>query len=414
MNTQQRRVKWRVVGERTLVVLAGVLFLAVLLFEFGYPHYDFAFFYYAFDVVRGSHDPSLLYDIAHEQAWLSQLGDGEVVRTFGRFDQYVYPPQFAVLLCGFSALPYHLATTLWETCSVIGYLTGVFWMIQMACPKHGERTRWVLFGIGLIQFPYLWDFLIGNSNWLIFFLITLAFRLNYQSRHSWVAGIPLGLAIVFKVTPVILLFYYLLRRDWKMPLGAIVTSIVATLISAIVVGWGTLWQYATSLGGLSAQSMKNGGAPYNSSIYGVAQLWHIHPYVRVFSHSVNAVYFLFLAGLVLVVGITVAARKIDTRSDVAISVLCMLLASPLIEGPHLVLALIPLLMVIGMGGFHRPDRYLLRGSHWLWMAGFLFVIVILSPIGWLLRTILPIEYTVVLLVLLLMSLVQVTRRQHLV
>lgn len=409
MNARLSQLNWRLLGLRGLVLLVGFGFFAIVGLAFFYPHYDFAFFYYAFDVVRNQQVPSLLYNLSHERVWLTQLGYGDMVQSFGHFDQYVYPPQFAVLLFGFAALPYDLASQLWEVCSVCAYGAGVYWMIQLACPQRRTALRMGLFVVAAFQLPYLWDFLIGNSNWLIFFLLALAFHWNHSTQRRWLAGIPLGLAVVFKVTPAVVLLYYLLRRDWRMPVGTLCTVVATTLISVWVVGWNTVWTYVTSIRSLSAGSMQNGPAPYNSSIYGVEQLWHLNTYVNIFHHPVNYVYVLLTVILIMVVAFTKYAHASEPRSDVALSTLCMLLVSPLIEGPHMVIALFSLLMVFSIGTTQSPPMR--RAQKWVWWTAVGGVVVILSPIGWALRIAVPVEYFVALVILLLMSLRLGVRRK---
>jgi hypothetical protein len=384
-----------------LVCLAGLLFVASIAIAFGYTHYDFGFFYYAFDVIGNQHHPALLYNVTHEQAWLTQLGYGGMVQTFGHFDHYVYPPQFAVLLSWFAAFPYAEASVIWEVTSVGAYLAALYWVIQLTCAGKSRRFRIGLGIIGVIQFPYLWDFLIGNSNWLIFFLVALSFRLNHTARFRWVAGIPLGLAVVFKVTPVVILLYYCIRQRHKfMLLGAICTIVVSTCTTAMVVGWRVMWAYVTSFASLSAQSMQNGPAPYNSSVQGILQLWHVNTRVSLFHHSVDMAQ-VGVAAIVVSLIVIAVRGGMNSEMDMAISTLCMLLLSPLLEGPHLILALFALFTVLGVEPTQSNTGQLYRSLRGVAIG---IVIAVLSPLGWVLRTGVPEEYFVALCILFTLSL----------
>lgn len=392
-----RRVLW-ISG----IVLVALLFAGAVLYALTLPHEDFLFFEYAFQQVWHGEDPSALYGLANQQAWLTRLGYGQLVHTYGRFDQFVYPPQFAVLLSWFAAIPERAASGVWALCTILGYLTGVWWTIQMVCRRRSTPVRSLLFVISMVQLPFLWDLLIGNSNWLIFFLLAMTFYGQSRCTRQWVAGIPLGFAAVFKITPGFIILYALWRRQWSLCLGAIATVLLSTLFTAGIVGWATVWHYVTTIGSFGADSMRNGGAPYNSSIVGVLQsafaatgISHAGTWVTVGSA-------LFDLMVCVVIVRTARQGNGDIRLDMALSTLGMLLISPLVEGPHLMMALFPLFAVIVLCRemSRRVHHRLYSGVYGGTLA---IVVVLLSPIGYVIQGILPIAGWLTMVLLLFLA-----------
>lgn len=306
-----------------------------------YYHYDFGFFYWAFDSVIHQHATSLLYNQPLQQAWMQSLGYPHYAAN-----QYVYPPQFAVLFCWLALFPFYIAADVWTAMSTIAYIAGFFMVSKLAYSGRSTLLWMFMTSIWLADYGYYSDWIVGNASWLIFVLLCLLFYLRYARQRPMLAGIALGLAVVIKITPVILLVYYAARRDWKTVLGALIGVGSATLITAMVLGWHILQYYVGAFSSLAATSMKNGPAPYNSSVKGALTWLSEFQHLGWTSHRIEMMFVVFVIIAVVLTWWSMRGHANDARRESALAGLCVVLFSPLTEGTHMLVLLIPLMMVM--------------------------------------------------------------------
>lgn len=350
-------------------------------------HYDFGFFYWAFSAVWHHHAASLMYHPILEQRWMGSLGYPVYPEN-----QYVYPPQFAVMFCWLAAVPYRIASAAWFLMAVCGVGVSIQLLLQIAFTgTYGWRRRSKIDRILPCGFVLAWlvandglysDITIGNVTWLLFTLLCIAFYLRYQKDRRLPAGFLIGVAAVVKVTPAVLIGYYALRRDWRMVGGIFLGIATTTALTVTVVGWRLVWVFVSGFSSLVGASMKNGPAPYNLSVKGVL-MW-INQGLRLGWHP-GSIHFMFMVYLILlamlVVWLARPARILDPRLEMMLAPCCILLFSPLIEGTHLLLFAIAFVMVFSVWWESRMLRTgQLRVRDWLWMAQFTVAAVCLSTI----------------------------------
>jgi len=129
---------------------------------------------------------------------------------------YKYPPLFALLLTPLARLPLRTALEVWNGLNLVALATAV-WAVTRA---HGRRwgeaaPAALLFGaLALLFQPVLDTLIYGQMDIALLGLIALTYLALRTGHPAW-AGLPLALAIGFKVYPAVLLLYLLLRRDWR-------------------------------------------------------------------------------------------------------------------------------------------------------------------------------------------------------
>src|SRR5205085_1539456 len=69
--------------------------------------------------------------------------------------------------------------------------------------------------------PVLDDLTHGNVNLFILFLVVACFA-AYRARRDGLAGLLLALAVACKVTPALLVPYFVYKRAWRLLLGSVV------------------------------------------------------------------------------------------------------------------------------------------------------------------------------------------------
>lgn len=343
-------------SRKATIAAASILGLVVLyavisewrgLVQLHYVGYDYAFFYWAFQSVL-HHGTSfhMLYNLPSERHWLSLYH-----YPANPNNQFVYPPQFAVLLSMLGTLPFYLSTSLWMVLSMVSYFAAIFLLVRMLWPRVRRIQMAALFFVALILTPFEVDIGAGNVNSILLFLTVLFFYLYYHRKKPRLAGIPLGIAILFKVTPAAILLVFLLRKQWKVSIWTGITVAVGTMITVFVSGAAPIWQYAIHFMALGQTSMRNGAAPYNQSIVGVIGLLQAHGWMIGGQWMQHLGYGLFV--VVIAAGIYKVVRRegvVDWRLDMALASLCPLLFSPLVEEMHLMFA-IPAIMVLFRLGY---------------------------------------------------------------
>jgi hypothetical protein len=147
-------------------------------------------------------------------------------------------PTFLALFWPWTVMPEDLGRIVWialEAMAVICILVGVYRGIGRPTPAE------VLVAASLVVFfPPLRDsFQEGQVS--IFIGLALALTLlAHQRGRPWVGGAVLGLAVAIKLTPILVLPYFVYRRDWRLCLGAVATAAILSL-ATLAAGWWSYW-----------------------------------------------------------------------------------------------------------------------------------------------------------------------------
>ena len=367
MNHEPKRVFSRAASTPTVSRLAVIAFACLALVALAAKAYltarnvsrlgaldqaDFNLFYYAFDTVA-HHLPDIgkLYDRAYLLERLHALGTPIAPENDAFFG---YPPQFAVLLSPLAALGLQAAKCLWVTISGVLLLVSLAMLTVLCVPKSSNRrVRFYLFALGLaaLSAPLYAEIQFGQSNCLILFLVSSMLWLRYERGNSWLAGVPIGIAIIFKLSPAVILLPFLIRKDWRLVVSAGVVALAGTVATALVTGSGLLIRYLTeALPALTHQALGSGPAPWNSSFRGALS--------RVAADLSLSVPDALIGGLSSVYGLAVIAlvafvtwRSSPNRHrDMALATMLPLLVSPVVERHHVLLALVPILATAAVLG----------------------------------------------------------------
>jgi alpha-1,2-mannosyltransferase len=106
---------------------------------------------------------------------------------------------------------------------------SVWFCFQMVRADGRVIPSWVQGPVLLLSFrPILGDLHHGNNNLIILFLI-LACLMAWRKGHDVLAGLILGLAISYKVTPGLFLAYFAYKREWK-TVGATFLGLILFLV----------------------------------------------------------------------------------------------------------------------------------------------------------------------------------------
>ncbi len=131
--------------------------------------------------------------------------------------------------------------------------------------------------------PIMGDITHGNINSFVFFEIALAWYLFVNRRDGW-AGVVVGLAVVTKVTPALLLVYFVYKRAWRVVAGAAVGLVLfALLIPSIFLGFGRNNELLANWHAQMVRPYVSEGfvtvEPVNQSLPGMMMKWLSFPHL---------------------------------------------------------------------------------------------------------------------------------------
>ena len=139
------------------------------------------------------------------------------------YSSMLYPPQ---ALTEF----YFYKYISWKNYRWINYVYNFLLLLIIAFLVHqlsSKNLKALTILLPLLAFKGTWQaYFVGQPMFLCLAFILMAYYLWREKKHSWLAGIMLGLA-AFKFTLVIPFgFFFLYKKDWKLVLASIITVLL--------------------------------------------------------------------------------------------------------------------------------------------------------------------------------------------
>ncbi|MFM7618595.1 MAG: glycosyltransferase family 87 protein [Bacteroidota bacterium] len=151
---------------------------------------------------------------------------------------YKYTPEALMPFLAFSFIPYVLA-------AVIYYIITIFVFLGIAnelkrllhFQECNERmAEWMVFFTLLLGVDFIErEFFLGNVNALILYLILLLLRFAQENKY-FKSGVIFGLVLILKVHFVILLPYFLWKRQWIILKGMLLSMVASGFLFLLLVG----------------------------------------------------------------------------------------------------------------------------------------------------------------------------------
>ncbi|MFK7931556.1 MAG: glycosyltransferase family 87 protein, partial [Myxococcota bacterium] len=187
---------------------------------------DFASYYYAADVVRDGGDP-------YDRALLERTAHAD--RTRSMVYPYLYPPPFLFAVSWAPSFSLKTAYLAWFWFNEVALALAVAALARWWRKLPGEPTL-VLLGVVALATAVPNNHWMGQANLPVMALALAGLWQDHEER-SWLGGVLLGLAVVLKGSPAILVLWWVLRGRWKAVLSAGLTGAVALTASVLVFGW---------------------------------------------------------------------------------------------------------------------------------------------------------------------------------
>ena len=190
------------------------------------------------------------------EAWLQGrplYADGATFPTRGGLDlPFTYPPLAAIVFSPLALVPLPVASVVLTAITLV--LLGVsVWLVLTGLGVFGTTGRaagwqrcWLAAGIVAASVttlePIRANFAFGQINVV---LMTLVIADCLPRRTPWPRGLLLGVAIALKLTPAVFLLYFVLRRDLRSALTAVVSFAAATAVGCAL-AWRDSVEYWTT------------------------------------------------------------------------------------------------------------------------------------------------------------------------
>jgi hypothetical protein len=162
--------------------------------------------------------------------WRPQIQAFWQGRNIWDVEMFPNPPILPIVLSPLVYLPKVTGAVVWYLLKAAMAAASIAMVMAMARTPGERRTpAWVLALVILLSFrPILSDLHHGNNNLLILFLIVGSLW-YWRKGHDAAGGMLLALAIAFKITPGLFLFYFMIKRSWKM-VGATLAGLVLNIL----------------------------------------------------------------------------------------------------------------------------------------------------------------------------------------
>lgn len=243
---------------------------------------------------------------------------------------FTYPPFAAVVFAPLAALPLTADADIWFLLCLLALGTTVWLSFRPLLARAGRFAPLVLgaaVGLSLFTDPVREVFSFGQVGLLIMAVCLLDLLVEHP---RWPRGVLIGLATAMKLIPGLFAVYFLVTGRVREAVRALVTFVVATLVSLAVDPHDT-WRYWTSV---VFDTKRVGGPAYysNQAIYGTMQRIHLGGAAETLGWALLAAACLGLAYL----GATRAHRAGNELLAVTIVGLTSELVSPVAWIHHLV------------------------------------------------------------------------------
>ncbi len=344
----------RITKILTILLLGVVIWFAgknLIVNNWNSPADDFTSIYIAARLLADGKD-GFLYE--HHPSHFDIVPPGEFTDTArmigfeGFLHPYVHIPLVAFLLRPLLAVPYETAALMLLLLNVLSLAVALYLMVKLFC---GEGTL-IWFALALIAaiyyYPLRYSLSLGQTSPLVFLGIVALYYLA-KAGHEKSTGVVLGGIISLKITPLLLVLFFMARRKWTVVLACTVTLLVIGFGSIVLVGWENNQAFLENLFRLSGLSLASWN---NQSLDGFLlrlvsdrsyvsswQLLALPPAMRALSWCVCAA----LAALWLWMLLRPAPHREDGRDllDFSLALVLMVLLPPVSWTHYFVVLLFP-------------------------------------------------------------------------
>ena len=340
---------------------------------------DFAINYAAATVLRAGGD---FYDVdALRAAHAARIGpSGDLFQ--GLFITYNNLPTTALLFWPLAALPFATAKWVFTLLNNALYLLGLGLLLRTLQARPIAIVWSACAGLLILFYPLRQSFGLGQMNGLLVCLLAGAVVATVQRRDA-LAGALIVLAAALKISPIVLLIFFLAQRRFRAVVGAATAGGVIFAVTWFAVGPSTGLRFMTEI--LPAVGRGSAALP-NQSVLGAiyrfgvpAASWSMATAVADYP-AARVIWFMAAAGLLIVTAGGVARARLTTRTHPAVALSGLLVAGLLagsLTWDHYLLWVSVAVCAVSVDWFNAP--WLRPARFWPLLLGGLILIGVPIP-----------------------------------
>jgi len=311
--------------------------------------------------------------IVYVEAGAAVRAGGQVYDLPGDGQSYLYPPLLAIAFAPFATLPFAMLSVGWLALQA-ALLFGVTALVSQTMSP--ARRVWLWLSVPL--FAGVFEALIVGQITIVLMTLFAGAWWAYRSQRYTLVGVLLAAATWIKIYPVLMIVWFIWRRDWRVVAAAFVAGV---MLLAFQIAAGGLDLFADSLAvifSLNASGQDWMTANSSSVTAFTGRLFGEYPRVvpllvdpALQALSRAALTIGLLGGAVWFTRPTRAVTKSDAPFDLGFSL--MILTALLISPTLWVSGMPPLLLYIWLVWRHLPQKTGLTIMHWLLLGVFITI-----------------------------------------
>lgn len=191
---------------------------------------DFASYFYAVNATVQGENP-------YDNLVLDRLAGEDNQRE--TVHPYFYPPPYLLAMAW--ALPLDLSEA-----HRVFYWAGSFFLLAVMLSLWKWLPSWGMFGASglvlLFYTPIFNTLRMGQANLLVLALLVCGVMLvefEGANKRRWLGGALVGLACMLKMSPAVLVMWWMVRREWRPVVAAILAAIGSSILVLPLVGFST-------------------------------------------------------------------------------------------------------------------------------------------------------------------------------
>ncbi len=213
-----------------LLVLAALL--AYFIFKAtSAPFSDYGSYYFGSGALLNGNYESV-YDTWSLNELIAQKGYAGIFVSYAPF-----PPFTSIVMSPFLLFPVAVSKILFNVFSA-----SLFVLVLARASKYFSLPAWVLWLMPVIFFVPLRNNIFFGQAYLLLFALLLEGFMAYKKGKPVVAALLWGIAIVFKLFPLVILFFLLAKKQYKQLAYCVAACGLLGLMSVLLNGFAS-WQY---------------------------------------------------------------------------------------------------------------------------------------------------------------------------
>lgn len=151
------------------------------------------------------------------------------------FGVFLYPPPTLFLFLPLTFLSLFIAGKLFTVLSILCFLTSVYLLLKIIKVKPGSNLGMFLLLLTFNFFPEKFTLGMGQINNFVL-LSVVFFIFFYLKEKQIISGVFLAIAVLIKISPIILLLVPLMQKKWKIIFSFFIFIWIILLLSYLIIG----------------------------------------------------------------------------------------------------------------------------------------------------------------------------------